>query len=50
MSALAVETPLHLAAFKGHAACVEYLLKKNADVGLQNWQVARRMTWRRTTR
>jgi hypothetical protein len=30
------DTPLHLAAFKGHKETVEYLLKKNADCGIRN--------------
>ena len=31
-----LNTPLHAAAAKGHAACVEYLLKKNADALARN--------------
>ena len=31
-----IGTPLHLAAHKGHIATIEYLIVKNADVGLKN--------------
>ena len=30
------DTPLHLAAFKGHLETVEYLLKKQADPSIKN--------------
>ena len=30
------KTPLHLAAYKGHASAVEYLLEKGADMELKD--------------